>query len=487
MLVDAAKHMAASLDSRPMGPWGRTGAIADPMAVAAPAMRSIVVHPVRMPYQHTLKHGLASGSRVLLSGVFKSELVFALRGDTDRSQPFFMHMRGKQRQVVLNTCEDGSWGAEHYVQGVDFPYATSQRFELQIHCEATQMRVRFGSVHGTATQWAEQAFEYRSIGPGEVHTLYLNGDVIIDTLILVGLPESRAPGLPPPWARGLERASCNSPAPPQSLAVVFAAILEDVDRHFAELLASIAAQTAAPEELVTVVSGTGATGCGSIRARIEGLLKAAYMDRGKSAAGVPRLTVRCVAKRQIQARSRQQASLLTCAQLISYIDADDAMYPRRIEIVKKVFAAHAPKIFLHGYAEAHYNPKGYNKVNSDAEVTKAFSNLDFGEALFDAKVKSEKTKRWGAIQTWITLHEACEPPALQHQLCLHHAHNSIQASIVRDGAVRWNGSPSFYRLEDSKFVKDVIAHFGRHHDTAIFMPLALTYYNQNRAPKSLPK
>ena len=122
-----------------------------------------------------------------------------------------------------------------------------------------------------------------------------------------------------------------------------------------------------------------------------------------------------------------------------------------------------------------------------AEISRALGKLDFGEALFDAVVRSEKTVRWGALQTWITLHEACEPPNPQHHLCLHHAHNSIQASIVRDGTVRWNGSRAFYRLEDSRFVKDAILRFGRHRDTAVFMPLPLTYYNQNRAPKSQPK
>eukprot|EP00937_MAST-01D_sp_MAST-1D-sp2_P002288 g2288.t1 len=181
--------------------------------------------------------------------------------------------------------------------------------------------------------------------------------------------------------------------------------------------------------------------------------------------------------RQNQARSRQQASLLTCAEIISYIDADDAMFKQRIEIVKKVFATHMPKLFVHGFEEAEYKAGGANKEHSASEIATAWSKLEFGERLHDA------TRERPPGQMWIALHHECSGIGglFVRSLCVHHAHNSIRASLVRDGLVRWTDSPEFYRTEDSKFVSDVILHYGRHPDTAIFMPLALTYYVPNPA------
>ena len=55
-------------------------------------------------------------------------------------------------------------------------------------------------------------------------------------------------------------------------------------------------------------------------------------------------------------------------------------------------------------------------------------------------------------QMWIALHKnECE--AYQRNLCVHHAHNSIRGSLIRDGHVRWDDSPEFYRVEVKLFVE----------------------------------
>ena len=170
------------------------------------------------------------------------------------------------RTVVLNARERGVWGAEQTIPAGSFPYSKSQRFELQVNIEATRVHIRFGGARGGAPRVVDQTFGYRSQGPGEAHALLLGGDSTFEAVTLAGLPTRRPPPMPPQWARGLERAACGArpPAAPQSLAVVFAAILEDVDHHFSRLFASVAAQTAAPEELVTVVSGTGGVACAAL-------------------------------------------------------------------------------------------------------------------------------------------------------------------------------------------------------------------------------
>ena len=243
-----------------------------------------------------------------------------------------------------------------------------------------------------------------------------------------------------------------------TVALVFAAIAKDVDRHFPTLFRAVARQTVPLDELATVISGVGAreaaASCDALRRKVEAQLRAAHTCEGHGAAApLPRLRLRCVAALQNQATSRQQAVALVKSTIISYMDADDSPLAVRNEVVRGVFATYSPRAFLHSWT----NAADYERTQDvPRQVSAALrSKTMFGEAVFDMARARPPGQDW--------LHAK-----------MHHAHVSVAASVMR--SVRWATGPEWFRREDSKFVGDVVLHFGRHPDTAIFMQGPLSLY-----------
>lgn len=239
-----------------------------------------------------------------------------------------------------------------------------------------------------------------------------------------------------------------------TVALVFAATAKDIDRHFPTLFRAVARQTVPLDELATVVSDIGGASCDALRLKVRNQLRAAYTCEGHGAGAIlPRLRLRCVGALQNQATSRQQAAALINSTIISYMDADDQPFAVRNEVVRGIFATYHPRIFLHGFtSDLDYE----QKRDVPQEITGALRNKAmFGEAVYDMARARPPGQDW--------LHGQ-----------MHHAHGSVAATVMN--SVQWATGAEWFRREDSKFVADVILHFGRHADTAIFMQAALSHY-----------
>ena len=241
-----------------------------------------------------------------------------------------------------------------------------------------------------------------------------------------------------------------------TVALVFAAIAKDVDRYFPALFRAVARQTVPLDELATVVSGVGSTGCDAIRRKAQGQLRAAHVCEGRDAAELPSLRLLCVAALQDQATSRQQATGLVKSAIISYVDADDQPFAVRNEVVRSMFATYRPRMFLHSWTmEPDYEQRRdvRREINSLVGIGK---KLMFGEAVYD-------------------MVRARPPGQLWTHAKMHHAHLSVAAEVIR--SVLWHPCKIIPCMgEDSIFVADIVLHYGRRRDTAVFLNAPLSHY-----------
>lgn len=153
---------------------------------------------------------------------------------------------------------------------------------------------------------------------------------------------------------------------------------------------------------------------------------------------------KCVStrKKQYAAKNRNMVAKKVDTDYIGFFDADDIMYPERIETIWKQISKHKPLCLIHGFNDDYNKKRKLNKVV-------------FGKELYD---KANKTKN---ERLWIY------PGA-------HHGHPTIHKSVF--DKVKQNESKEFRRGQDSKYLRDILNHFGRNNKTMIFIDIPLVYY-----------
>ena len=210
-------------------------------------------------------------------------------------------------------------------------------------------------------------------------------------------------------------------APAFSISVCIPAIPRDVDSGcLEELIYSIKRQTVSAAEVIISFSNATYPEAQHVRTLAR-----------ETVAPVPvkvlRSTEVCV-----QGKSRNNAVLASTAEIISFIDADDKMHPHRLEAIQEAFREHRDlRVLLHGYVESkdefHWESKPMLTPSAYAVVGK------------EEICKSELRSR--------------HQPHLD--LLVHHAHVTVKRTVFEEFS--YDESPESYRIEDSLFVRDVVA------------------------------
>ena len=142
--------------------------------------------------------------------------------------------------------------------------------------------------------------------------------------------------------------------------------------------------------------------------------------------------------------NRNRGGKMCSGDIITFMDADDVMYPDKLLYINTYFNKYNPKILLHAYS------KGYDNF----EITKEF-DIIFGKRLYDVATIVKKRK-------FLML------PIGN----IHHGQPSISSDVFNN--INFNENMEY--AEDCLFLHDILNFYGRKDDTAIFIDIPLTQY-----------
>ena len=142
--------------------------------------------------------------------------------------------------------------------------------------------------------------------------------------------------------------------------------------------------------------------------------------------------------------NRNRGGKMCSGDIITFMDADDVMYPDKLLYINTYFNKYNPKILLHAYS------KGYDNFES----TKEF-DIFFGKRLYDVATIVKKKK-------FLML------PIGN----IHHGQPSISSDVFNN--INFNENMEYG--EDCLFLHDILNFYGRKDDTAIFIDIPLTQY-----------
>ena len=224
-----------------------------------------------------------------------------------------------------------------------------------------------------------------------------------------------------------------------NVTVVVPAIRENVARALPRLLGSIDGQRLVPAETILVLSGAGEAAC-------KPALRALKQHLHRSA-----LTLICSPEGVNQAKARNIGIRFASARWVSFIDADDTMWPDRLAALASA-AERFPslQLFLHGWSEAERRPS-----TSERQLM-ADTRLTAGAALYDAARASAGQHAWVLAGVM-------------------HSQASVRRDVLERG-VAFRVEPEFHRIEDSTFVRDVISHIGRRDEAMLFADYPLGWH-----------
>ena len=162
-----------------------------------------------------------------------------------------------------------------------------------------------------------------------------------------------------------------------NVTIVVPAIRENVARALPRLLGSIDGQRLVPAETILVLSGAGEAAC-------KPALRALKQHLHRSA-----LTLICSPEGVNQAKARNIGVRFASARWVSFIDADDKMWPdRHAALARAAERLPSLQLFLHGWSEAERRPS-----TSERQLM-ADTRLTAGAALYDAARASAGQHAW---------------------------------------------------------------------------------------------
>ena len=219
-----------------------------------------------------------------------------------------------------------------------------------------------------------------------------------------------------------------------SISVCIPAIAFDMKSNLPRLLQTVNIQTQIPFEVIIVMSNITENDCKPFKQRLKSVYNASVLH------------LHCIVKLQYQSISRQNASTFARGTVISFIDADDVMFPNRIEVISSLFRKFKSFMVLHGFSN-----KAKPMWNNDWQEAKLMDGIK----LFDIAEQTRSHHVWLIKEMMLS-----------------------QVSVFRDVCrlVKFRTDKKFYRSEDAWFVRDVISYFGRKSNTAIFINFALSWH-----------
>ena len=155
-------------------------------------------------------------------------------------------------------------------------------------------------------------------------------------------------------------------------------------------------------------------------------------------------------EKQGPGENRNRGAVVAKGDVVSFFDADDAMYHNRLEVINKYFNLYNPKVLVHSYS---FGYEHYKKTDQEKVI--------FGNELYDDLIRRD-----GKIDN----------SDMHHTLWylngdVHNGHSSIQKDVIND--IKFT---SHKAGEDGLFLRNIISKYGRKDNTIIFVKIPLTQY-----------
>ncbi|CAB9498196.1 expressed unknown protein [Seminavis robusta] len=230
------------------------------------------------------------------------------------------------------------------------------------------------------------------------------------------------------------------------------------EKHFADLMRSIAAQTVLAQEVVMVMSNmmmkkglpSGSTDeqetCRRIYQDMRHILNDAHHE--------VRLRLVCVKDRVTAGHARNAIERIASSDIVAYIDSDDMELPHRNALLRQQFTCYPKRVLVLGMLER--KPNNATQLDNDTRESCAVLPPDTtrGTHLYDLTFKRQEV-----LHFWRGLG---------------HGHMAVRRLAVLGQL----SHTSMYKAEDYVFIQDVLYAFGRNDDAVIVLYQPMTTYYQ---------
>eukprot|EP00966_Prymnesium_polylepis_P256819 5932408-Prymnesium_polylepis.1 len=223
----------------------------------------------------------------------------------------------------------------------------------------------------------------------------------------------------------------------RSISVCIPAIGADLRIAVPRLLDSVVEQTLQPKEVILFISHVNKSTCDDARSRFAS--RFAKLD----------LVVECDSLLRNQAWARNAAARLARGTTLSFIDADDLMVPHKLSRLAETFQQYSPLLVLHAGSACRATARAQvwsprEPMLGETIHATAVATAWRRQHIFDSAVHSQPTVRAEVM-------------------------HSVHGTLFRE-------SRKCYRMEDSYFIRDVLARYGKHNSTAVLIQEPLAWY-----------
>ena len=226
----------------------------------------------------------------------------------------------------------------------------------------------------------------------------------------------------------------------RSVDVVIPCVPQHV-RHLHKLLITIKKNTQQPNNIVIALSETNDAKCRQVATALEHL---AYPTP---------VIMTCVPKKAYAAENRNRGAAVSDADVLMFMDADDAMFPNAIAATLEVMHAHRADAVYHGFSR----DPAYSESPAEARAP----TVD--PASFAMIEKADRSE----------IHLT--------RLPMHHGHVAVRRHAYLDVGGQ-NEAERWRRPQDAKFMRDVC----RAGHRVAFTPRKLTLYNEHLSAEQHP-
>jgi len=152
--------------------------------------------------------------------------------------------------------------------------------------------------------------------------------------------------------------------------------------------------------------------------------------------------------------NRNRGAVHAKGDVVSFFDADDAMYPNRLEVINRYFNLINPKALVHSHS---FGYEEYTKTDQEEVI--------LGNELYDRLIKRDgKIDNSEMHHTLWYLSEGVT-----------HGNPSIQKNVIND--IKFTNHNAG---EDCLFLRNIISKYGRNDNTIIYVKMPLTQYIPSR-------
>lgn len=222
------------------------------------------------------------------------------------------------------------------------------------------------------------------------------------------------------------------------ISIVIPCIPRDI-KYLNRLLNSINNQIYKPYEIIIAMSGLNNIDAVNLQNNIK-----YYYPKLN-------LIINNTREKKLASVNRNRGGKLATGNIITFMDADDKMHPKKLYYINKLFNEYNPLALVHSFSKNYGNfeeiPKNIKIVN--------------GEKIYDKILKRDGQIKYGKDRIW------CIPKAA-------HGHITIDSSVLNN--INYIESEIFRIGEDAKFIRDIIDYYGRKSHTIIFADIPLSQY-----------